>query len=95
MFVWMPGDLKRTGLCNRIINGLEKSDIINNGVVPETVFNVVVSDRCADGNHRGVIIHALRLGYGKRTVGTQYLAGIPHAFRDLVASFMSERMVVG
>ncbi|MNG06007.1 hypothetical protein D3C84_892250 [compost metagenome] len=91
----MSGDLQRTRVRNRIIHGLEQSEIINNGVVPGTVHDVVVSDRCADGNHRDCVIHDPRLRYGEVTFGDQYLAGFPRAVGDLVVSSLSERLVVG
>lgn len=73
--------LKRTGLRNRIIHGLEQSKIINNGDTYKTVLNVVVSGRRADTNHRDCIIYDPRLRYDECDFRDQYLAGFPRTVR--------------
>lgn len=86
MPVRMPGDLQCTGLRNRIIHGLEQSEIFDNGVVPSTVHLVVVADWRADGHRRDFIIPNTRLRYGESAFGMQYLAGLPRTVRSLAVS---------
>ena len=95
MPVRMPGDLECTGLRNRIIHGLEQSEIFDNGVVPGTVNVVVVADWRADGHRRDFIILNPRLRYGEIAFGMQYLAGLPRTVRSLAVSSLPERLAAG
>lgn len=69
MPVRLSGDLQCTGLRNRIIHGLEQSEILNYRVIPETVPDVVVSDRYPDGTCRDFGVHDPRLRGGEGAFG--------------------------